>query len=185
MREQTQPLAQKAVDLLRRQAIADLLHPLRLGAAEDAIVERLESDAFLGELPLGVFVAVQAELGIEREVGAELEEERAEVAVHRVDVIVVHHCGRLHDPGVWPAGRRAPALLGTEHWRLLLSLADEHHPFVMPKVAQLLRHHLVLALASAELHERYLVLRSKPSSFATKLRLIGLICAADGSGCPR
>ena len=29
----------------------------------------------------------------------------------------------------------------------------------MPKVAQMLRHHRILALASAELHERYLVLR--------------------------
>jgi hypothetical protein len=32
-------------------------------------------------------VAVDAQLGVEREVAAELEEERAEVSVHRVDLV--------------------------------------------------------------------------------------------------
>ena len=57
------------------------------------------------------------------------------------------------------SGGRAPALLGAEHRRLLLRLADKHHPFFLVELAQMLRHHGVLALAFAELHERNLMLR--------------------------
>src|SRR6516225_3590484 len=70
------------------------------------------------ELLLGVFVTVEAQLGIEWKVGAELQKERAEVAIHRVDVIVVHHGGGAHNPWIGQAGDRAPALLGAEHRRL-------------------------------------------------------------------
>jgi len=91
------------------------MQALGIGAAENAIVERLEDDALLRKLPLGVFVTVQAQLGIERKVAAELEEERPEIAVDRIDVIVVHHRAAPHDPGVWPASGRAPAPLGAEH----------------------------------------------------------------------
>jgi len=87
----------------------------------------------------------QAQLGIERKVVAKLQEKRAEVAVHRVDIIVVHHGGGLHDPGVSSAGLRIPALLGAEHWRLLLCLADEDHPLVLAEFAQVLGHHLIFA----------------------------------------
>jgi hypothetical protein len=38
MRKQTQPFAQKAVDFLRREAVADLLQALRLGTTEDPVV---------------------------------------------------------------------------------------------------------------------------------------------------
>jgi hypothetical protein len=37
---------------------------LRIGTAEDAIVESLDVDPTLSELVLGVFVAVQAQLGL-------------------------------------------------------------------------------------------------------------------------
>ena len=70
---------------------------------------------------------------------------------------MVHHGGGLHDPGVSLAGLRIPALLGAEHWRLLLRLADEDHPFVLAEFAQVLGHHLVFALPLAKLDERYLM----------------------------
>jgi hypothetical protein len=54
----------------------------------------------LRELALGVFMAVQAQFGIEGKVTAELEKERPEVAIDRVDVIVVHHRAAPHDPRV-------------------------------------------------------------------------------------
>jgi hypothetical protein len=47
-----------------------------IGATEHAIVECLECNAFPRELALGVFVAVEAQLGVERKIAAELEEER-------------------------------------------------------------------------------------------------------------
>jgi hypothetical protein len=68
-------------------------------------------------------MAVEAQPGIERKVTAELQEERAEVAIHCVDIVVVHHCGREDDPGIGLTGPRVPALLGAENWRLLLRLA--------------------------------------------------------------
>ncbi len=104
-------------------------------------------------------MAIQAELGIERKVAAELQEERTKIAVDRVDVIVVHHRGGPHDPGVRLASLRVPALLGAEHRRLLLRLTDEHHALLLLELAQVLLHHVVLALPLAKLHERYLVLR--------------------------
>ena len=159
MWQQAQPFAQQAVDLLGRETIADLLQACRIDTTQNAVIERLKRDAFAGELSLGVFVTVEAQFGIERKVGAELQKERAEVAIHRVDVIVVHHRSGSHDPRIGQAGDRAPALLGAEHWRLFLSLADEHHAFLLVEFAQALRHHGVLALALAELHERNLVLR--------------------------
>src|SRR5260370_7831278 len=108
MREQTQPLAQKAIDLLRAKAVADPLQTQGVGAAQNAIVERLEGDDFPRELPLGVFVAVQAELGVERKVAAELEEEWPEAAVDGINVLLVHHPPPPHDPSSHPPPARPP-----------------------------------------------------------------------------
>ncbi len=83
MGQQAQPLAQQGIDLLRRKAVADLLQAFGVGAAQDAIVERLERYALPGKLAFGVFVTVQAQLGIERKVAVEFEEERPEIAVER------------------------------------------------------------------------------------------------------
>ena len=81
MRQSRQPLAQQRVDLGGRQSVAELLQTLGVGTAQNAVVEGLEGDAFLGQLPLDVFVAVDAQLGVVGKVGAELEEERAEIFV--------------------------------------------------------------------------------------------------------
>src|ERR1700674_4893909 len=62
---------------------------------------------------------------MEREVGAKLEKERAEVAVHRIDVIVIHHRGRAYDPRIGQAGDRAAALLDAEPGRLFLSSSKD------------------------------------------------------------
>ena len=62
-----------------------------------------KGDLFLRKLAHGVFMTVQAQLGIKRKVTAELEEERTEVAISSVDVIVVHHRAAPHDPRVGAA----------------------------------------------------------------------------------
>ena len=92
MGEKAQPLAQQAVDLLGRQAVADLLKPLGIGAAEHTIVEGLIGDALPLQLTLGVFMAVEAQLGVIGKVAAELEKERPKITVDRIDVVVVDHC---------------------------------------------------------------------------------------------
>ena len=71
MRQPLGPLLPEGLDLGGRQAIADLLKPLGSGATANAVVKRFEGDALLGQLTLDVFVAVEAELGVAREVGTE------------------------------------------------------------------------------------------------------------------
>jgi hypothetical protein len=51
-----------------------LLQPPRVGTGENAVVQGLEGNAFLGQLPLDVFVTIDAQLGIVGEVAAELED---------------------------------------------------------------------------------------------------------------
>ena len=52
MRQPRQPLAQQRVDPRRRQGVRQPLDRLRVVAAQDAVVERLECDAPLRQLPL-------------------------------------------------------------------------------------------------------------------------------------
>jgi hypothetical protein len=91
VRQDRQPLAQQRVDLPRSQLIADLLQRGGIADRGEAVIECLEPEAGLGGLPLGPVVAVEAQLGVVRKVGAELEEERAEVIVDAVKVEVVDH----------------------------------------------------------------------------------------------
>src|SRR5580700_3807658 len=93
MRQAAQPPAQQSIDPVRRKPIAQLLHQLGVGARFDAVVERLEFNSALGQLALEVFVAVDAELGVVGKVGAELQEERSEVLVNAIEIVVVDHRG--------------------------------------------------------------------------------------------
>jgi len=105
-------------------------------------------------------VTVEAEPGVVGEVGAELDEERAEVGVDAVEVEVVDHPGGLDDPRVGPARGVVP-FLGPEQRRLLLGPADEDHALSAPgrlEPGQVLVHHVVLALAPGEVHPRDLLL---------------------------
>src|SRR3954465_13034385 len=70
------------------------------------MVESLIPCALVSHGPL---VAVDAQLGGVGEVGAELEEERAEVGVHAVEVEEVDERRRADQPGIAAAGRRAVA----------------------------------------------------------------------------
>ena len=109
-------------------------------------------------------VAVDAQLGVVGEVGAELEEERAEVVVHTVEVEVVDQPGRPNDPRVGLALVVA-AFLGSEQAGLLLRPADEQHtlaPTGRLELGQELVHHVVLALALGEVHPRDLMDRGEP-----------------------
>src|ERR1700704_5870027 len=52
---------------------------------------------------------------------------------------------------------------------LFLGLADKKNSFVLPKLAQVLFHHIVFALSLMELHQRYLMLRYKFLQLCHKL----------------
>jgi hypothetical protein len=161
MRQSGQPLAQQGVDLVAGEVVADLLQARGVGAALDAVVERLEGNASVGELALGVLMAIEVQLGIERKIAAELQEERAEIPLQSVDVIVVHHGGEANDPRIGLAGLGVGAPLGPEHRGFLLGLADKNHSFVLRELAKVLRYHVVFALDLAKLHDRNPMLRRK------------------------
>jgi len=155
MREAVQPLAKEGVDLLGRQPVAQRLQTLRVGARQDPVVEGLEGDPPLRQLPLHVLVAVEAELGGVGEVGAELQEERPEVPIHGIEVKVINHGRRAHQPGIGLPGHRVPALLGADHRRLFLGPPHEHHALRSGEALQVLRHHVVFPLALRERDERH------------------------------
>src|SRR5262245_30199012 len=86
-----QPLSEQRVDLLCRKSIAELLQSSGVGAAQNAIVQGLESNPFLGQLSFNVFMTVDAELGVVGEVSAKLEKERAEVLVNAIEIVMIDH----------------------------------------------------------------------------------------------
>ena len=145
-------LRRQCVDPLRRQPVRQPLHAPGVVAAQDAVVERLECDAPLRQLLLQILVPVDAELGVVREVRAELQEERPEVVVHGVDVVVVHERRRLHQPRIRRPGPGVVPALRAQHPRLLLRPADVEHALASGPPAQVLLRPLVLALAPAERH---------------------------------
>ena len=62
MRQLAQPLSQQGIDLVRAQAVTDCLQPLGIVTAQHSIVERLETDPLLLQLPFGILMTVQAQL---------------------------------------------------------------------------------------------------------------------------
>ena len=154
MRQDRQPLTEQGVDLIWSETSADLLQPFGVIDRGEPVVQGFESDPGLGGLALGPMVAVEAQLGAEREVGAELQEERTEVVVDAVEVPLVDHPGGLDDPRVRDAVGIA-AFLGAEHPGLLLRPADEQHPLAAGMRGQILVHHVVLALPLGEVHHRH------------------------------
>src|SRR5512135_1468222 len=104
----------------------------------------------LSQLTLDVLVPVDAGLGVVREVGADLEEERAEVLIEAIEVEVVDHGRAAHNPGVLLPRVGVAAFLGAEDRRLLLSLAQEDDALGPVEVGVVLLGDVVLALPLGE-----------------------------------
>jgi len=73
-------------------------------------------------LALEIFVAVDAELGIVGKVGAELQEERPEFFVDAIEIVVVDHRGRFHEP--WIGSTSVPKVPTSIFGQ---AVADRHH----------------------------------------------------------
>ena len=97
---------------------------------------------------------IQAQLGVVGEVRAKLQEERAEVGVDGVDVVLVHHSRGLNQPGIRLARLRVVAPLRAPHRGLLPRLANEEHAFVPRERGQVLPRDLILALSVREGEQR-------------------------------
>ena len=154
MRQDLQPLAGQPVDTSRVESVADALQAGRVVTRSEPVVEGFEGDAGLGGLTFGPLVTVDAQLGVVREVGAELEEERTEVGIDGVNVEVVDHGRGLDDPRVAGPADRVVTLLGAEHGGLLLSPADEQHPLGAVELGQKGLSQIVFALILDEVDDR-------------------------------
>jgi hypothetical protein len=125
VRQDPQPLGQQRPDVLLAERIADRLQCRHVFDGGEGVVHRGEPDPGLFRLPLRPMVAVDAQLGAVGEVAAELDEERAEVLIHAVEVEVVDLQRGPGQPQVLLPGGRVAALPGTEHPGFLLRAADE------------------------------------------------------------
>lgn len=99
---------------------------------------------------LGIFVRIQAELGVIGRAEAELQKERSEVSIKPVEVTMIHHGCGLHDPGIALIGSRVMALLSAVDGALPLRLPHEHHSLVLSKSSPVLVGDFVLALTFAK-----------------------------------
>ena len=102
-------------------------------------------------------MTVEAQLGVVRKVAAELEEERAEVFVDTVEVILVDHGRGLDDPGVLLARVRVGAFLGAEDRHLFLGFADEQHSLAAGKSRPIVGGDIIFALILVEGKQRDVV----------------------------
>src|SRR5437762_13540630 len=87
----------------------------------------------------------------------ELQEERAEVAVQAIPVVMIDHRRRSDNPRIALASFRVSATLGAKHRSLLLRLADEYYAFRLVDATQLFLHHVVLPLSLLNRDQRYVV----------------------------
>ena len=149
-------------------AAEELLQPLRVGAGEDTVVQGLEGNAFPGQLPLDVLMAVDAQLGVVGEVGAELQEEGAEVGIEAIEVELVDRRRALDDPRILLAVA-AGALLGAKHGNLFLGLAEEQNAFGPLKALAIFRGDIVFALFFLEGNHRDLLLLDKVINLTQEL----------------
>lgn len=98
-------------------------------------------------------MAVDAQFGGIRKIGAELDEEGAEILVHAVKVVGVDQGRGVVDPGDRAALAKVFAH-GPGHPRLLLGHPDKDHPFATFMLAEALLEDVILALAFLEAHQR-------------------------------
>jgi hypothetical protein len=133
------------------QFIADRLQPRRIGAGEEAIVQRLEGDARLAQLVLHPFVAVEVELDPKGRVRTDLEERRPEVLILEVEVIVVdaHRLTGIVEADFGPRG----PLLGLEGEGAFLGDADEDDPPGPGEALTVLGRNVILAHTPREVDD--------------------------------
>ena len=103
-------------------------------------------------------MAIQTELGVVREIAAELQKEGTEVVVHGIDVVLVDHGGGADQPGIRCASLRVIAPLGPHHGRPFLGLADVDHSLLAAVLGQIARRHLIFPLPLGETDQRHSLL---------------------------
>ena len=120
----------------------------------ERVVQRGEADPGLGGLAFGPLVTVDAQLGVEREVAAELQEERAEVLVDAIEVKLVDHPSFGGQSTGRSCRRPGDALRVRNSAVFSCARPMNSTPSVTAEAVQVLVGHVVLALPLGEIHPR-------------------------------
>ena len=88
-RQAMRPAVEEGLDVGGPERIAGGLQRVGVGAGQEAVVEALEANAIAAEALLHPLVAVETELHRIRQIGPDLQEGRAPVAIVDVEVVVV------------------------------------------------------------------------------------------------
>jgi hypothetical protein len=109
------------------------------------------------QLALGKFMSVQAQLGVVREVGTELQEKSTEALVDAVEIVVVHQRCRFDDPGIAGVFLGIVAFLGAVDSAFLLRLANENDTLAVWVLSPQLGCDIICALPLFEGDQRNLI----------------------------
>ena len=144
-RQHAHPALEEHVDRARSETVADRLQPVRVGAGGEPVGQFGEGQASVNALTLGPLVPVHPHLDRIREVGAHLDERRAELDVPQVEVEARHApVGLGEREPRHPVA--APPLDGGEHVLILLRHPDRRHPGTAGRCldSQVLTHQSIL-----------------------------------------
>ena len=147
------PAIEEGLDVAGAQRITGRLQGGGIGTREKAVVETLETNAVPPELLFHPLMAVETNLDRIRQIGADLDERRAPLAIVDVEVVL-----RGGDPLAreveGDAALRAPTLLRFERPLLLLGEAEQHDPARLVKRERWAVGDRVFILAGLEFHHR-------------------------------
>ena len=102
----------------------------------------------------------ETKLRIVGKIGTELDEERSKVLINTVEIVLVHHCRGLHNPGIAFVGFGIVSLFGPVDGALLLSFADENNALRFMEFRPALVCNIVLALSLLKTdHGNVMILR--------------------------
>ena len=157
-REAVQPPLGEHLDGAGLQPVADHLQRDRVLAGGEPVGQLGEGDPGPGGLPLGPLVAVDPDLGRVGEVGADLDERRAEVLVPQVEVVAGHPPVSLGEGELRRCRAGLPPVSGP-HPLELLRHPDRRHPRPAGRrrPLQVRGHHIGLAVVLGELDPRDVV----------------------------
>ena len=95
-------------------------------------------------------MTIDAELSVVRKVGTEIQEERPEIFIDAIEVIMVDHRRGVHNPRVGRPGVIGSTTHSAHHPDPFLGLADRHNAIGVVSPAQIALRDVILALALLE-----------------------------------
>src|SRR5262249_3198987 len=131
------------------QRVTDCLQCVWVRAAEEPIVQGGETNPPAGQLPLGPFVAIEADLDRVRGVATNLDERGSPLGVEQVDVVVIDVNRSTMEREL--AKPPLASLRGRPAGGPLLGDADQHDPTPLAESLTVALDHGILPLPFAEL----------------------------------